>query len=151
MLKGFREFIMRGNVVDLAIAVVIGTAFTALVKAFVADILTPIIAAIVGKPNFETLTFTIHHSQFLYGDLINSLITFVAVAAAVYYFVVVPLNRLAQRPRPGPGPPGRRSAPRHRPAHRDPGSPGQPAGALEDGLKVTADRIAEGTGGRGAP
>jgi large conductance mechanosensitive channel len=104
VLKGFREFIMRGNVVDLAIAVVIGTAFTALVKAFVADILTPIIAAIVGKPNFETLTFTIHHSQFLYGDLINSLITFVAVAAAVYYFVVVPLNRLAQRRARGQAP-----------------------------------------------
>ena len=97
MLKGFREFIMRGNVVDLAIAVVIGTAFTALVKAFVTDILTPIIAAIVGQPNFATLTFTINHSQFFYGDLINSLITFVAVAAAVYYFVVVPLNALAAR------------------------------------------------------
>jgi len=96
-LKGFREFIMRGNVVDLAIAVVIGTAFTALVKAFVTDILTPIIAAIVGQPNFATLTFTINHSQFFYGDLINSLITFVAVAAAVYYFVVVPLNALAAR------------------------------------------------------
>jgi len=88
---------MRGNVVDLAIAVVVGTAFTALVKAFVADILTPIIAAIVGQPNFATLTFTINHSQFFYGDLINSLITFVAVAAAVYYFVVVPLNALAAR------------------------------------------------------
>jgi large conductance mechanosensitive channel len=97
VLKGFREFIMRGNVVDLAIAVVIGTAFTALVKAFVTDILTPIIAAIVGQPNFATLTFTINHSQFFYGDLINSLITFVAVAAAVYYFVVVPLNALAAR------------------------------------------------------
>jgi large conductance mechanosensitive channel len=95
VLKGFREFIMRGNVVDLAIAVVIGTAFTALVKAFVTDILTPIIAAIVGQPNFATLTFTINHSQFFYGDLINSLITF--VAAAVYYFVVVPLNALAAR------------------------------------------------------
>jgi large conductance mechanosensitive channel len=83
--------------VDLAIAVVIGTAFTALVKAFVTDILTPIIAAIVGQPNFATLTFTINHSQFFYGDLINSLITFVAVAAAVYYFVVVPLNALAAR------------------------------------------------------
>jgi len=106
VLKGFKEFIMRGNVVDLAIAVVIGTAFAALVKAFVTDILTPIIAAIVGQPNFGTLTFTINHSQFFYGDLINSLITFVAVAAAVYYFVVVrsmPWRRGAPRgqaPRP---------------------------------------------------
>ena len=105
MVKGFREFIMRGNVVDLAIAVVIGTAFAALVKAFVTDILTPIIAAIVGQPNFGTLTFTINHSQFFYGDLINSLITFVAVAAAVYYFVVVPLNALAARRARGQAPP----------------------------------------------
>jgi large conductance mechanosensitive channel len=97
MLKGFKEFIMRGNVVDLAIAVVIGTAFTALVKAFVADILTPIVAAIFGKPNFGDLTFSINSSQFLYGDLINEMITFVAVAAAVYFFVVVPLNKIAER------------------------------------------------------
>jgi large conductance mechanosensitive channel len=97
MLKGFKEFIMRGNVVDLAIAVVIGTAFTALVKAFVADILTPIVAAIFGKPNFADLTFTINNSQFLYGDLINELITFVSVAAAIYFFVVVPLNKIAAR------------------------------------------------------
>jgi large conductance mechanosensitive channel len=104
MLKGFREFIMRGNVVDLAIAVVVGTAFTALVKAFVADILTPIIAAIAGKPNFGSLTFTINNSQFLYGDLINALITFVSVAAAVYFFVVVPLNKLAARRARGQAP-----------------------------------------------
>ena len=97
MLKGFKEFIMRGNVVDLAIAVVIGTAFTALVKAFVADILTPIVAAIFGKPNFGDLTFSINSSQFLYGDLINEAITFVSVAAAVYFFVVVPLNKIAER------------------------------------------------------
>ncbi len=104
MLKGFREFIMRGNVVDLAIAVVVGTAFTALVKAFVADILTPIIAAIAGKPNFGSLTFTLNNSQFLYGDLINALITFVSVAAAVYFFVVVPLNKLAARRARGQAP-----------------------------------------------
>jgi len=104
MLKGFREFIMRGNVVDLAIAVVIGTAFTALVKAFVADILTPIIAAIFGKPNFADLTLTINNSQFLYGDLINEAITFVSVAAAIYFFVVAPLNRIAERRAKGQGP-----------------------------------------------
>ncbi len=97
MLKGFKEFIMRGNVVDLAIAIVIGTAFTALVKAFVADILTPIVAAIFGKPNFGDLTFSINGSHFLYGDLINEAITFVSVAAAVYFFVVVPLNKIAER------------------------------------------------------
>jgi large conductance mechanosensitive channel len=95
---------MRGNVVDLAIAVVIGTAFTALVKAFVTDILTPIVAAIVGKPNFSGLTFTINHSEFYYGDLINAAITFVAVAAAVYFFVVVPLNQLAARRARGQAP-----------------------------------------------
>src|ERR1700691_4001340 len=97
MLKGFKEFIMRGNVVDLAIAVVIGTAFTALVKAFVGDILTPIIAAIFGKPHFGDLTFSITTSQFLYGDLINVAITFVSVAAAIYFFVVLPLNKIAAR------------------------------------------------------
>ncbi|MHB8393042.1 MAG: large conductance mechanosensitive channel protein MscL [Candidatus Dormibacteria bacterium] len=97
MLKGFREFILRGNVVGLAVAVVIGTAFGAVVKALVADILTPLIAALVGQPNFSTLKFTINHSTFLYGDLVNTLITFLAVAAAVYFFVVLPLNRLAQR------------------------------------------------------
>jgi large conductance mechanosensitive channel len=97
VLKGFREFIMRGNVVDLAIAVVVGTAFIALVKAFVADILTPIVAAIAGQPDFGTLKFTINHSTFQYGDLINALITFVSAAAAVYFFVVVPLNKLAER------------------------------------------------------
>jgi large conductance mechanosensitive channel len=97
MLKGFKEFILRGNVVDLAIAVVVGTAFTALVKALVADILTPLIAAIVGKPNFASLTFTLHHSSFLYGDLVNAVITFLAVAFAIYFFVVFPLNKLAER------------------------------------------------------
>lgn len=104
MFKGFKEFILRGNVVDLAIAVVIGTAFTALVKAFVADILTPLIAAIFGKPNFGELTFTIHNSEFFYGDLINSIITFVGVAAAIYYVVVVPLNALAARRARGQAP-----------------------------------------------
>lgn len=96
-MKGFKEFIMRGSVVDLAIAVVIGAAFGAVVQALVRDILTPLIAAIVGKPNFATLTFTIHKSKFFYGDLINYLITFLAVAAAVYFIVVVPLNKLAER------------------------------------------------------
>jgi len=105
VLKGFREFIMRGNVVDLAIAVVVGTAFTALVKAFVADILTPIVAAIFGQPDFSSLTFTINSSHFLYGDLINAVITFLSVAAAIYFFVVAPLNALAARRARGQAPP----------------------------------------------
>ena len=97
MLKGFKEFVMRGNVVDLAIAVVIGAAFTAVVTALVADIITPLIAAIAGKPNFSELTFTIHKSKFLYGDFINAVISFLLVAAAIYFAVVLPLNTLAAR------------------------------------------------------
>ena len=97
MFKGFRDFVVRGNVVDLAIAVVIGTAFGAVVTAIVKDLLTPLIAAIVGKPDFSTLSFTINNSRFLYGDVINALITFVAIAAVVYYVIVAPLNKLAQR------------------------------------------------------
>lgn len=88
---------MRGNVVDLAVAVVIGAAFGSVVTALVSDILTPFIAAIVGKPNFAELKFTINHSTFLYGDLINYLISFLAIAAAIYFFVVLPLNKLAER------------------------------------------------------
>lgn len=97
MLKGFKEFIMRGNVVDLAVAVVIGTAFGAVVTALVSDILTPVIAAIVGKPNFAQLTFTVHKSKFLYGAFVNAIISFLFIAAAIYFFVVLPLNKLAER------------------------------------------------------
>ncbi len=97
MLKGFKEFIMRGNVVDLAIAVVIGAAFGAVVTALVADIITPIVAAIGGQPNFADLKFTINKSTFLYGDFINKIITFVIVAAAIYFVVVLPLNKIAER------------------------------------------------------
>jgi large conductance mechanosensitive channel len=96
-VKGFKEFIMRGNVVDLAVAVVVGAAFGAVVTALVKDLLTPLIAAIIGKPDFSALTFTIHKSKFLYGDLINAIITFLGVAGAVYFFVVLPLNKLAER------------------------------------------------------
>jgi large conductance mechanosensitive channel len=97
LLQDFKKFLFRGNVVDLAVAIVVGTAFTAVVKALVADILTPIIAAIVGKSQFENLTFTIHHSQFLYGDLLNALITFLSIAAVVFFFVVTPVNKLMER------------------------------------------------------
>jgi large conductance mechanosensitive channel len=97
MLQEFKQFITRGNVVDLAVAVVIGTAFAAVVAAFVADIITPLIAAIFGQPDFSNLTFTINKSKFLYGDFINALITFLSVAAAIFFFVVKPLNVLAAR------------------------------------------------------
>jgi large conductance mechanosensitive channel len=97
MLDGFKKFLFRGNVVDLAVAIVVGTAFTAVVKALVADILTPVIAVIFGKHNFESLSFTINGSHFAYGDLINNLITFLTVTAAMYYFVVAPINGLMAR------------------------------------------------------
>jgi large conductance mechanosensitive channel len=97
LLNDFKKFLFRGNVVDLAVAVVVGTAFTAVVKALVADLLTPIIALIVGKPNFGALSFTVNSSHFLYGDFVNNLITFVTVAAAVFFFVVAPVNHLLAR------------------------------------------------------
>jgi large conductance mechanosensitive channel len=97
VLKGFREFIMRGNVVDLAVAVVIGAAFGAIVTALVSDIITPLIAAIGGQPNFADLTFKINDSTFLYGDFINKLLSFLVIAAAIYFLVVLPLNTLAER------------------------------------------------------
>jgi large conductance mechanosensitive channel len=96
LIKGFREFIMRGNVVDLAVAVVIGGAFTLVVGALVKDIITPIIAAIAGKPNFAALTFTIHKSKFFYGDFINQVLNFLLVAAAIYFFVIVPIKKMAE-------------------------------------------------------
>jgi large conductance mechanosensitive channel len=111
VLREFKEFLFRGNIVDLAVAIVVGTAFVALVNAFVADILTPIIAAIFGKPDFSGLTFHINGSTFLYGDFLNALITFVSVAAAVFFFVVKPLNALAARRAPEPGAPVERECP----------------------------------------
>ena len=105
MLKGFRQFIFRGNVVDLAVAVVIGAAFGALVTAFVKDLLTPLIAAIAGKPDFSALRLTLNNSQFLYGDFINAIISLLLVAAAVYFFVVVPMNALMARLKRGEAPP----------------------------------------------
>ena len=104
MLKDFRTFLLRGNVVDLAVAVVVGTAFGAVVTALVRDLLTPIIALIFGKPNFSNLSFTINSSHFLYGDFINYLIAFLSVAAAVFFFVVQPINALMRRIRAEPDP-----------------------------------------------
>jgi large conductance mechanosensitive channel len=97
LTTGFKKFLLRGNVVDLAVAVVIGTAFAAVVKALVADLLTPIIALIFGKSNFEALSFTINGSHFLYGDFLNNVVAFVTIAAVVFYFVVMPVNLLMSR------------------------------------------------------
>ncbi len=97
MIKEFREFILRGNLVDLAVAVVIGTAFAAVIAALVADIITPLLAAVGGKQDFSALTFTINGSEFRYGDFINALITFVSIAAVVFFFVVKPMNHLLSR------------------------------------------------------
>lgn len=97
VLRDFKKFLFRGNVVDLAVAVVIGTAFAAVITAFVRDILTPIIALIFGKHNFSNLAFTINNSRFAYGDFINFLIAFLAAAGAMFFFVVMPINRLMER------------------------------------------------------
>ena len=93
-MSGFRKFLLRGNLIDLAIAVVIGTAFTAIVTALVKDLITPLIAAAGGKPNFSNLYFTVNGSRFAYGDFINALVTFLIIAAVVYFLVVVPFGRL---------------------------------------------------------
>ena len=99
MLKEFREFILRGNLIDLAVAVVLGTAFGVVVAALVSDLITPIIAAIGGKPDFSDLTFTINGSEFKYGHFINAVISFLIVAAAVFFLVVKPVNALMARRR----------------------------------------------------
>src|SRR2546423_12074587 len=97
MIKDFREFLLRGNVVDLAVAVVIGAAFGAVVTALVADFVTPLIAAVGGQPDFSALDFTINESTFRYGHFINQLISFLVIAAVVFFFVVVPVNKLMER------------------------------------------------------
>ena len=104
-MKGFKQFLLRGNVIDLAVAVVMGAAFGAVVTALVADLLTPLIAATVGKPDFAKVIFTINNSQFKIGDFINALISFILIAAAVYYIVVLPMNTLLARIKRGQAPP----------------------------------------------
>jgi large conductance mechanosensitive channel len=99
-VAGFKKFLLRGNVVDLAVAVVIGIAFGLLVSSFVKDIITPIIAAFAGKADFSSLSFTIHNSHFLYGDFINAVLAFLIIAAVIYFFVVVPINHLMDRFKP---------------------------------------------------
>jgi large conductance mechanosensitive channel len=104
VLSEFKEFISRGNLVDLAVAVVIGTAFAALVGSLVADLITPIIAAIFGQPDFSGLTFTINGSVFKYGSFLNALLAFLTVAAAIFFFVVKPMNVWSERAKRGEDP-----------------------------------------------
>ncbi len=104
VLNEFRQFILRGNLVDLAVAVVIGSAFTILVASLVRDLITPLIAAIGGEPNFQTLSFEINGSEFFYGDFINALLAFLLVAAVVFFLVVKPVNALMDRYRTEPPP-----------------------------------------------
>src|SRR3954470_14744269 len=102
MLREFRAFILRGNLVDLAVAVVIGTAFTAVVNALVKDIITPLIAAVAGEPNFGRLAFTINGSRFAYGDFFNAVVTFLLVAAVMFFVVIKPVNALLDAMRTEP-------------------------------------------------
>ncbi|MBV9265019.1 MAG: large conductance mechanosensitive channel protein MscL [Acidobacteriaceae bacterium] len=104
-MKGFRQFILRGNVLDLAVAVVMGAAFGAVVTALVKDLLTPLIAAIVGKPDFSQIKFTVNGSEFMIGEFVNAIISFLLIGAAVYYFVVLPVNTLLNRLKRGEVPP----------------------------------------------
>jgi large conductance mechanosensitive channel len=104
MLSGFKQFILRGNVVDLAVGVVIGAAFGSVVTALTKDLLTPLIAAVVGKPDFSAISFTIGKTVFPIGDFINAAVSFLLIAAAVYFFVVTPINALISRTRKAPAP-----------------------------------------------
>jgi large conductance mechanosensitive channel len=104
MLSGFKQFILRGSVVDMAVGVVIGAAFVGVVGAFTKDLLTPLIAAIIGKPDFSAINFTLNGSIFQLGDFINAAVAFILVAAAVYFFVVTPVNMLVARMRKAPAP-----------------------------------------------
>ncbi len=99
MLSGFKQFILRGNVVDMAVGIVIGAAFASVVGALTKDLLTPLIAAAAKAPDFSGLYFTLNGSKFLYGDFLNTLISFLLIAAAIYFFVVVPINALVTRMR----------------------------------------------------
>ena len=111
MLKGFKEFIARGNVVELAVAVVMGAAFGAIVNALVADIITPLIAAIFGKPDYGDLILTVHKSQIKYGLFINAIIQFLLIAIGVYFFIVLPINKLNERARVRRGLPAKADTP----------------------------------------
>jgi large conductance mechanosensitive channel len=103
-MKGFKQFIMRGNVLDLAVAVVMGAAFGVVVTALVKDLITPLIAALVGKPDFSAIQFEVNSSKFLLGDFVNAIVSFLLIAAAVYFFVILPMNALMARMRRGEAP-----------------------------------------------
>jgi len=105
MLKGFKQFVLRGNVLDLAVAVLMGGAFGAVVTALVKDLLTPLIAAVAKTPDFSAMAFRVNGSKFLVGDFINSLISFLLIAVAVYFFVIMPVNALMARLNRGEAPP----------------------------------------------
>jgi large conductance mechanosensitive channel len=111
MLKGFRDFVLRGNVVDLAVGVVIGAAFGTVVTALVKDLITPVIAALVQKPDFSGFFFEINGAKFLYGDFANAAISFLLIAAAVYYLVVLPVNSLMKRFQAPPAPVDKKKCP----------------------------------------
>lgn len=96
-MKGFKTFLLRGNVLDLAIAVVIGLAFKAIIDALVKDLITPLIAALGGKPDFSNLSFTVNNSKFLYGDFINAIVSFLIIAAVIYFLIVLPTNKMLER------------------------------------------------------
>lgn len=96
-MKGFRDFILRGNVVDLAVGVMVGAAFSSVVNALVKDLFTPLIGALIHQPDFSKLTFTLNGSQLLYGDFLNTLISFLIIATTIYFFVVLPTNKLLAR------------------------------------------------------
>ncbi len=104
MAGGLKQFLLRGNVVDLAVGVVVGAAFGAVVTEFTKDLLTPLIAAVVGKPDFSAIQFQINGSKFLIGNFVNAVVSFILVATAVYYFVVVPVNALIARTKKEPVP-----------------------------------------------
>lgn len=103
-MKGFRQFLLRGNVVDLAVAVVVGAAFNSVIQAFVKDLLTPLIAAVGGQPNFSAIAFELHHSKFMIGDFINTIVSFLIISAVIYYLVVLPINALIAMSREAPPP-----------------------------------------------
>lgn len=103
-MSDFRQFILRGNLVDMAVGIVVGVAFAAVITALVSDLFTPLIAAISGNHDFSSLAFTVHRSRFLYGAFINALLAFVTIAAVVFYFVVKPVNALTARYRTAPPP-----------------------------------------------
>jgi large conductance mechanosensitive channel len=104
MLSGFKQFVLRGNVIDMAVGVVIGAAFGGVVTALTKDLLTPLIAALVGKPDFSAVSFTVGSTVFPVGDFINTVVSFLLIAAAVYFFVVTPINALVARMRKAPAP-----------------------------------------------